>query len=138
MPGQKVQLRKASAYLGGQRVLRLPYHEVSLAEGISPQGQQYIGVGSQGLTVDLPYFLTMAPSASTSLRLQRGSRTGFGWYGTNPDWQLNLQRQYGLPGATEGIARASWQRRRAATAWAGGPPGGPNPRGCRAAGASAT
>jgi invasin-like protein len=108
VPGQKVQLRKASAYLGGQRVLRLPYHEVSLAEGISPQGQRYIGVGTQGLTVDLPYYLGMSPSASTSLRLEHGSRTGFGWYGTNPDWQLNLQRQYGLPGATEGVVSLGW------------------------------
>jgi invasin-like protein len=108
VPGQKVQLRKAAAFLGGQRVLRLPYHEVSLAGGLSPQGQSYVGVGSEGLTVDLPYVLKMSPSESTSLHLQRGNRSGFGWYGTNPDWQLNLERQYGLPGATEGMVSLGW------------------------------
>src|SRR5439155_5376324 len=39
VPGQKVQLRRAAAYLGGQRVLRIPYHDVSLTEGIPPPGQ---------------------------------------------------------------------------------------------------
>jgi hypothetical protein len=102
VPGQKVQLRKTEAFVGGQRVVRLPYHEISLAEGVSTQGQQYVGVGSQGLAVDLPYFLQMNPGASTSLRLRRGARSGFGWYGTNPGWQLDLERRYGLPGTTEG------------------------------------
>ncbi len=102
VPGQKLQLRRAEAFLGGQRVLRLPYHEISLAEGVSGQGQQYLGVGSNGLSVDLPYFLGMSPGASTSLRLRRGSRSGFGWYGTTPGWQLDLEQKYGIAGATEG------------------------------------
>jgi hypothetical protein len=102
VPGQKVQLRKTEAFVGGQRVVRLPYHEISLAEGVSTQGQQYVGVGSNGLAIDLPYFLQMNPGASTSLRLRHGARSGFGWYGTNPGWQLDLERRYGLPGATEG------------------------------------
>jgi hypothetical protein len=102
VPGQKVQLRKTEAFVGGQRVVRLPYHEISLAEGVATQGQQYVGVGSNGLAIDLPYFLQMNPGASTSLRLRHGARSGFGWYGTNPGWQLDLERRYGLPGATEG------------------------------------
>lgn len=102
VPGQKVQLRKTSAYLGGQRVLHLPYHEVSLTEGLSSQGQQYLGVGSNGLTVDLPYYLGMSPEASTSLRLRRGQASGFGWASYNPGWELDLERAYGLPGGTQG------------------------------------
>lgn len=102
IPGQKVQLSQTSAYLGGQRIVHLPYHEVSLTEGLSSQGQQYLGVGTNGLTIDLPYYLGMSPEASTSLRLRRGQPTGFGWYGTNPGWELDLQRQYGLPGGTQG------------------------------------
>jgi hypothetical protein len=108
IPGQRVQLRKPAAYLEGQRILRVPYHEVSLTGESSFQGQQYIGVGSQGLTIDLPYFLNMTPGASTSLHLRRGNRTGFGWYGTNPDWQLNLERQYGLPGTSGGLLSLGW------------------------------
>ena len=55
-----------------------------------------------GSSVDLPYYLGMNADSSTSLRLRHGMRTGFGWYGTNPGWQLDLERRYGLPGATEG------------------------------------
>jgi hypothetical protein len=44
----------------------------------------------------------MNADSSTSLRLRHGMRTGFGWYGTNPGWQLDLERRYGLPGGTEG------------------------------------
>jgi hypothetical protein len=84
-------------------VIRLPYHEISLEEGVvAEQGQHYVGFGSNGLSIDLPYYLQMSPGSSTSLRLRHGTRSGFGWYGTNPSWQFDLERKYGLPGATEG------------------------------------
>jgi hypothetical protein len=99
--GHKVQLRRATAYLIGARVLPLSFHEIRLDSG-GADLQQYVGVGTEGLIVDLPYFVQLAPSGSTAFRLRHQYRSGFGWYSTEPGWQLDLERRYGVPGKAEG------------------------------------
>jgi hypothetical protein len=99
--GQKVQLRHATAYLIGARILPLAFHEIRLDAG-GADLQQYVGVGTEGLVVDLPYFVQLAPSGSTAFRIRHEYRSGFGWYGTDPGWELDLERRYGIAGQSEG------------------------------------
>lgn len=100
--GSRIQLRGATPYWAGTRLLPLGYQEIPL-DGSTVGTDRYVGVGSDGLVVDLPYYLSMGAGGSTSLRLRHGDRSGFGFFAQNPGWQLDLERKYGEPGGVEGL-----------------------------------
>src|SRR5437763_16726090 len=80
IPGVKVQLRGAHAYVGGIKALRLPYHEARLDGSLMGDSGQYLGVGSDGLVIDLPLYVDMTPNATTAVRFRDGERTGFAYF----------------------------------------------------------
>jgi hypothetical protein len=100
--GSRIQLRGATPYWVGARLLPLGYQEIPL-DGSAMGTDRYVGVGSDGLVADLPYYLSMGAGGSTSLRLRHGDRSGFGYFAQNPGWQLDLERKYGAPGGVEGL-----------------------------------
>jgi hypothetical protein len=100
--GDRVQLHGATAYWVGARLLPLGNHEIPL-DNTAVGTDRYLGVGSGGVVVDLPYYLTMDAGGSTAVRLRHNDRTGFGYFAQNPGWQLDLERKYGEPGSAEGL-----------------------------------
>jgi hypothetical protein len=100
--GDRVQLHGATAYWVGARLLPIGNHEIPL-DGSAVGTDRYLGVGSGGLVLDLPYFLSLGAGGSTALRLRHNDRTGFGYFGQSPGWQLDLERKYGQPGSAEGL-----------------------------------
>jgi hypothetical protein len=103
IPGQKVQVRGAKAYVGGIKALRIPYHEVRLDGGITGDYGQYIGAGTQGLILDIPFYVHMTPNASTAVRFRHGERTGFGYFNGRPGFGLDMEEKYGVAGQSEGL-----------------------------------
>jgi len=65
-PGQRIHFRSAEILPQGQPLLRLPYHSLSLNPGLD---DQYLGIGSMGLTLDIPYYMSLTDRSATSIRL---------------------------------------------------------------------
>lgn len=69
-PNQRIHFRKAELRPAGKKVLSLPYQTTTLSSSLN-ETDQYLGLGTQGVLVDLPYYLNLTDHTSTSLR--------FGW-----------------------------------------------------------
>jgi hypothetical protein len=90
-PGQRIHFKGAQLRPGGKKVLSLPYHNLPLTTD-GTDTNQVIGVGSQGLTVDLPYYVNLTDRSSTSLHL--GLNQIEGSYGAvNPGLGLDLRHR---------------------------------------------
>jgi hypothetical protein len=100
--GDRIQLSGATPYWVGARLLPLGYQEIPL-DGSEVGTDRYVGVGSTGLVVDLPWYFAMGAGGSTALRLRHKERTGFGYFGQSAGWRLDLEQKYGQPGSSEGV-----------------------------------
>lgn len=102
--GDRVQVQGARAYVGGVKSIRMPYHEADLKGGFGSAGQ-YVGVGSEGLNLDLPLYVNMRPESSTAVHLGYGARSGgIGNFARNQGLSVDLVQKYGFRGANEGEA----------------------------------
>jgi hypothetical protein len=102
--GERVQVQNARAYVGGIKAIRMPFHQADLSQGFG-ETEQYVGVGTQGLTVDLPLYLRMTPGSSTALRFGYGSESdGIGHFTRNRGLSIDLVQKYGFEGASQGQA----------------------------------
>jgi hypothetical protein len=90
-PGQRIHFRGAQLRPAGKKVLTLPYHTLPLTSS-GTETNQIIGVGTQGLTLDLPYYLKLTDHSSTSLHL--GLNQIQGSYGAiSPGLGLDLRHR---------------------------------------------
>jgi len=110
--GERVQVQGARAYVGGLKSLRMPFHQSFLngGGGLGTAGaqQQYIGIGSEGITLDLPLYVRMTPGSSTALNVGYGSRSGgIGRFTRQDGLSVDLVQKYGFSGASEGEARVT-------------------------------
>lgn len=102
--GERVQVQGARAYVGGIKSVRMPFHESSLQSGFN-ESNQYIGLGSQGIDLDLPLYVRMSPNASTAFRVGYGTRSGgIGNFTRQAGLSVDLVQKYGFAGASEGQA----------------------------------
>lgn len=92
-PHDKIQFKRAGIFLDGKFIISLPYHLLSLT-GISPEGEEYVGLSNSGLTLNLPFYYALTPSSSGALLLRHGSSTGWGWYGQQPGWLIDVRQKY--------------------------------------------
>lgn len=100
----RVQMPNARAYVGGIKSIRMPFHESDLQEGFG-NGDRYIGVGTDGINLNLPLYVAMSPSASTALQVNYGSsRGGIGAFTRQRGLSVDLVQKYGFSGASEGQA----------------------------------
>lgn len=100
----RVQVQGARAFVGGIKSIKMPFHQTDLRGGFM-ESEQYVGFGSQGLTVDIPFYLRMTPGSTTSLNLGYGSRDGgIGYFTRNRGLSIDLVQKYGFSGASEGQA----------------------------------
>jgi hypothetical protein len=102
--GERVQVQGARAYVGGIKSLRMPYHEAELQGGFGGT-EQYVGIGTEGLTIDLPLYVRMSPNASTAFRIGYGARSGgLGYFSREKGLSVDLVQKYGFSGSSEGEA----------------------------------
>ena len=102
--GERVQVQGARAYVGGIKSLRMPFHQANLQGGFGTT-EQYVGLGSEGLSVDLPLYVRMTPGSSTAFHLGYGARSGgLGYFSRNRGLSVDLVQKYGFSGASEGEA----------------------------------
>ena len=102
--GERVQVQGARAYVGGVKSFRMPFHQSDLKLGFGESGQ-YVGVGTEGITLDLPLVVQMSPDATTAFRVGYGARNGgIGNFSRTGGLSVDLVRDYGFSGAAEGRA----------------------------------
>lgn len=102
--GERVQVQGGRAFVGGIKSIRMPFHEANLKDGFNST-DRYVGVGTAGLTLDLPLYLSMTPDSSTALRVGYGARTGgIGYFTRNQGLSVDLVQKYGFTGRNEGEA----------------------------------
>lgn len=73
-PGLRVQFRKAEFRPAGKKFLTLPYHTLPLT--LDGTESNFVGVGSEGVTVDLPLYLGLTDRGASTLRLGYNQREG--------------------------------------------------------------
>ncbi len=74
-PGQRILFYSAQLRPDGRKLISLPYHVLLLAPD-SQETFQYVGLGTEGLSVDLPYYLRLTPGSATSVHLSYNRRQG--------------------------------------------------------------
>lgn len=100
----RVQMPNARAYVGGIKSIRMPFHEADLDEGFGG-GDRYIGIGTDGINLNLPLYVAMSPSASTAFQVNYGSsRGGIGAFTRQRGLSIDVVQKYGFSGSSEGEA----------------------------------
>lgn len=92
-PNEKIQFKSANVYVNGKRMLSLPYYLLSLT-GYAPDGEQYVGYSTGGITLNLPVYYSLTPSSSGALLMRHGDSTGWGQYGQKPGWFIDARQKY--------------------------------------------
>jgi len=100
-PGEEVKLKKARFYYEGERVLSMPLYRMSLRDS-SVSADRVFGYGSEGLRLDVPFYYSLTPSTTGSLRVKRSEPTGWGYYSGRRGWQVDLMEEYDINGEASG------------------------------------
>jgi hypothetical protein len=114
-PNNRLQFRRATFYLDGQKALSLPFHVMALGQE-TLFSEQVLGYGPSGVTFDFPLYYDVRPSAIGTLHVRHGERFGGSAYATRPGWTLDLEHSYtGGKAATadgrlafSGLTRRDW------------------------------
>jgi hypothetical protein len=96
-----VQFRKATFYLDGQKAYSTPYHIMTLRQQ-SLYREQLIGVGPNGMWLNLPYYYNVQPQGVGTLFLRRGAPFGSSVYSQRVGWTVDLEQTYNSQGGMEG------------------------------------
>lgn len=102
-PGEKIQFFRAAIFLGGSRIIQMPYYSYSYQDRESIL-QQVKYTSRNGLLVDLPLYYHMADSGSGAFKLRysgAGSDYG-GYFQPRKGMSLGLEQAYSNNENTEG------------------------------------
>lgn len=92
-PGNKIYFKNAGIAPGRKKMFSLPNYLLSLT-GTQADGSQYLGYGSSGLTLSLPYHYSLTPSSNGSIMLKYGERSSWSEYGQVPGWFVDIKQDY--------------------------------------------
>ncbi|MBW3625063.1 MAG: Ig-like domain-containing protein [Armatimonadetes bacterium] len=67
-PNQRIHFKSAEIRPGGKKILALPFQSMPLTASLG-ESEQFIGLGTQGVTLDVPYYVSLTDQSSTSFRL---------------------------------------------------------------------
>jgi hypothetical protein len=73
-PGLRIQFKRAEFRPAGKKFLTLPYHSLPLTTGYSEEN--ILSVGSEGLSLDLPLYLSLNDNSASTLRFGYNQREG--------------------------------------------------------------
>ncbi len=100
-PGEDLRIRRAKFFVDGDKMLSMPLYVVPLS-GVNSQTSRYIGWGTSGIRLDLPYFYSLTANSTGSLRLRRGQQAGWGYYSANQGWSLDMVQDYTSESGADG------------------------------------
>ena len=92
-PNDKIQFRRTNMYVDGKRMLTLPLYVLSLT-GYQENGEQYLGYGTNGITLNLPFYYSLNPRSSGAMLIRHGESTGWGEANRTPGWFVDLRQRY--------------------------------------------
>ncbi len=101
-PGEEINFKRAKFYMEGDKVLSIPLHVESLGRG-GPGISRVLTYGTDGLRLDLPFYYSLTPNGTGSLRLRHSQPGGWGYYSGPSGWQVDLEQEYNIGGSTEGM-----------------------------------
>lgn len=112
-PNSRLQFRRATFYLDGQKTLSLPFHVMALGQE-TLFTEQVLGYGPSGVTFDFPLYYDVRPSAIGTLHVRHGERFGGSAYATRPGWTFDVEHSYtaGKAAAADGTLAFSGLTRR--------------------------
>lgn len=115
-PGSRLQFRRATFYLDGNKTLSLPYHIMALGQD-SLFREQIFGYGPQGVTIDFPFYYDVRPTGVGTLHMRRGARLGDLASSSRAGWSMDMVQTYSggssADGTVEvtGLTRSDWGAR---------------------------
>lgn len=95
-----LQFRHAVFYIEGQKTYSAPQHIMNLRQQ-SLYREQLMGVGANGMWLNLPYYYNVQPRGVGTLFLRRGAPFGSSVYSQRLGWNLDLEQSYNT-GSLEG------------------------------------
>ena len=96
-----LQFRQAAFYIEGQKTYSTPLHIMNLRQQ-SLYREQLVGVGANGMWLNLPYYYNVQPRGVGTLFLRRGAPFGSSVYSQRVGWTLDLEQSYNNGNAMEG------------------------------------
>jgi hypothetical protein len=88
-PGREVLFTHAKVYVGANKLMSMPFYSLDMLRQGGIFNDQMFGVNQDGVSLDLPYYVSLGPRQSSSLRLRSqytGGRTYTSSRGTTLDW----------------------------------------------------
>ena len=99
-PGEEMHLRQARVYMEDKKVLSLPLHVLPLRPGGS---HQLISFTSAGVRLNVPIYYALTPNSTGAFRLRHQRQSGWGSFGNQPGWSLDLDQEYSSASTRGGI-----------------------------------
>jgi len=125
-PGDQIQFRRATIYSDGKKLLSVPYHVMPMNTD-QLFGQQLLGIGSQGIFLNVPFYYNVTPRSKGTIYLRNAAvngtsiggqlSSGTSFFSTHPAHQglaLDLEQSYdvGRGGSglflVNGITQSQW------------------------------
>lgn len=97
-----LQFRNATFYIQGQKAFSAKYHIMS-PQQLSLYREQLVGIGGNGMWLNLPYYYGVSPSGVGTLHLRRGGQFGSSVYSQRQGWTLDLDQTYTTRKGVEGL-----------------------------------
>lgn len=96
-PGEKLQFNRPKFYTDGAALVSMPFYSLALYSN-QLFTEQFMSVGSQGLSMDLPYYYDLSPVSTGIFHLRHGERSGRTGFATRPGWSLDMNQNYNSSG----------------------------------------
>lgn len=100
-PKDEIHFRRAQVYMEGKKIISVPLQVIPLT-GDATQTSHYVGWGTNGLRLDLPFYYSLNPTSTGSVHLRRGQPMGWGFYSGNNGWSLDMVEDYTTNNGAEG------------------------------------
>lgn len=100
-PGEEVKIKRAKFYMDGDKILSVPLHVVPLA-GHSTGLDKMVAYGSGGIILDFPFYYSLTPNGTGSVRLKHDESEGWGYNSGTSAWETDLEQDYNYNGSTQG------------------------------------
>lgn len=100
-PGEDIRFKRATYYMDGESVMRVPLQIVPLRSGGAGTSQM-LTYGTDGIRLNLPLYYSLTANTAGAIRVKHGENTGWGNYSDRAGWQVDLDNDYNYAGATQG------------------------------------
>ena len=100
-PGEEIKIKRAKFYMDGDKVLSIPLHVVPL-RGTGNGLDRILTYGTDGIKLDVPFYYSLTPNGTGSVRVMHDQGGGWGYYSGNSRWETDLEQEYNIGGSIDG------------------------------------